>query len=337
MENLTSTSSSNYVSLKLICCLAWMLISQKGICFAQETNPVPRNLGLSHIEINQEFIDFRKLQDVAYRNTLSFGEVLLQSFDSVVSFQNYPLDMDLPHYLNHLTFHFSAIDWTAPHKIEYSYYLEGLEKDWGVPSNLVKAEFIDLPSGHYTFKLKAKIESQIWTVPFEYSFSIQTPWWKTNLAYMVYTFSIIGILVLLAQYLLERNQERSELFQLKEWYKHNNELRIPTKKDIANESQFLLMVHRVLEEHLSDENFGIAELCESLEISRTQLYRKLKSLTGQSTSHYIRSLRLNNAKKMLKETDLSVSEVAYKVGFSSHAYFSRVFKEEFGCAPSEIK
>ena len=58
-------------------------------------------------------------------------------------------------------------------------------------------------------------------------------------------------------------------------------------------------------------------------------------MTGLSASHYIRSLRLNVAKKLLEETELNVSEVAYKVGFSSPSYFSQMFKEKFGFAPRE--
>lgn len=100
---------------------------------------------------------------------------------------------------------------------------------------------------------------------------------------------------------------------------------------------FLRLVNHTLETHLSDENFGIAELCELLNISRTQLHRKLKKLTGLSTSHYIRSLRLKTARELFADPSLNVSEVAFAVGFSSAAYFSKVFKEQFGISPSEAR
>jgi AraC-like DNA-binding protein len=86
-----------------------------------------------------------------------------------------------------------------------------------------------------------------------------------------------------------------------------------------------------------DEIFviGIAELCELLNISRAQFHRKLKKLTGLSHSHYIRSLRLEIAKELLVTTNLNISEVAFKVGFSSATYFSKVFKSQYGHAPSD--
>ena len=109
-----------------------------------------------------------------------------------------------------------------------------------------------------------------------------------------------------------------------------------TEQDDVGDS-FLRLVNHTLETHLSDENFGIAELCELLNISRTQLHRKLKKLTGLSTSHYIRSLRFKMARELFADPSLNVSEVAFAVGFSSAAYFSKVFKEQFGISPSEAR
>jgi AraC-like DNA-binding protein len=71
-------------------------------------------------------------------------------------------------------------------------------------------------------------------------------------------------------------------------------------------------------------------------MSRTQLHRKLKALTGKSASLFLRSVRLNKARKMIEEESGNISEIAYSVGFSSPAYFSRCFKEEFGYAPSSL-
>jgi AraC-like DNA-binding protein len=71
-------------------------------------------------------------------------------------------------------------------------------------------------------------------------------------------------------------------------------------------------------------------------MSRVQLHRKLKALSGKSASNYLRSVRLNKAKQMIEEQKGNISEIAYSVGFSSPQYFSRSFKEEFGFPPSEI-
>jgi signal transduction histidine kinase/ligand-binding sensor domain-containing protein/CheY-like chemotaxis protein len=103
------------------------------------------------------------------------------------------------------------------------------------------------------------------------------------------------------------------------------------------EDAFLQRLRQTLEAHLSEEDFGIPQLCRTLGMSRTQLHRKLKALTGRSTSIYLRSLRLAKARELLKSSDLNVSEVAYEVGFSSPGYFTQVFSEEFGMPPSALK
>ena len=99
---------------------------------------------------------------------------------------------------------------------------------------------------------------------------------------------------------------------------------------------FLNQVQQTLENNLSDPNFGISQLCNHLSVSRTTLHRHIVALTKRSTSLYLRSLRLQKARELLEDGEMNVSEVAYKVGFRSPAYFSRCFQEEFGMPPIEV-
>ena len=88
--------------------------------------------------------------------------------------------------------------------------------------------------------------------------------------------------------------------------------------------------------HLGDESFGIEELRKELGLSRSQLHRRLYKITGLSTSLFIRSVRLRRAFELLKEGDLSVSEIAYRTGFSSPSYFNKCFNEQYGFPPGDI-
>ena len=88
---------------------------------------------------------------------------------------------------------------------------------------------------------------------------------------------------------------------------------------------------------MADSDFGITQLCRDLGMSRSQVFRKVKALTGKSPSLLIRSIRLRKAKHYLETTDLSVSEIAYDIGFSTPAYFSTSFLEEFGTTPSDTR
>lgn len=103
------------------------------------------------------------------------------------------------------------------------------------------------------------------------------------------------------------------------------------------ENEFLKKLKSNLEDHLDEEDYGILQICRALGLSRTQLHRKVKALTGQSTSLYLRRIRLLKGKELLETTDLNISEVAYEVGFRHPSYFSRSFAEEFGVAPLDIK
>jgi len=99
---------------------------------------------------------------------------------------------------------------------------------------------------------------------------------------------------------------------------------------------FLKRATAIVEKHLSDENFSVEAMAEQLGMGRTQLHRKLTALTNQPATRFIRSLRLHHARKLLRENGSLINEVAFRVGFNSHAYFSKCFHEEFGCSPTEF-
>ncbi|MEM0993594.1 MAG: response regulator, partial [Bacteroidota bacterium] len=93
--------------------------------------------------------------------------------------------------------------------------------------------------------------------------------------------------------------------------------KIPAAKEeaIQLEDAFVERVRRKIEANLQNDEFGITELCLAMRMSRTQLHNKLKVLTNRSTSKFIRSVRLNKAKKLLTATDMSVKEIAFQVGY----------------------
>lgn len=102
------------------------------------------------------------------------------------------------------------------------------------------------------------------------------------------------------------------------------------------EDVFVAKVKSAILEHLSDTEFNVETLCRGLAMSRPQLHRKLTAVTGMNFTQYVRSLRLAKAKELLLRRDMNVSEVAFAVGFDDPKYFSRVFTEAFGVAPSKI-
>ncbi len=103
----------------------------------------------------------------------------------------------------------------------------------------------------------------------------------------------------------------------------------------SRENDFIRKINDLIEEHISDENFGVSELAGEIGMSRSNLLRKIKKLTNLSVSQYISQLRLKSAMELLKQDSFSVSEVSYKVGFSSTSYFTKCFREFYGYPPGE--
>ncbi len=108
------------------------------------------------------------------------------------------------------------------------------------------------------------------------------------------------------------------------------------KKLSSIDEIFMNKVIGVIEKHLPEEEFTIEKLSLEIGMSRSQVHRKIKALTGKSLSVYMRTLRLLRAKKMIERKEGNISEIAYSVGFSSLGYFTRCFKEEFSYPPSDL-
>jgi signal transduction histidine kinase/AraC-like DNA-binding protein/CheY-like chemotaxis protein len=101
--------------------------------------------------------------------------------------------------------------------------------------------------------------------------------------------------------------------------------------------KFVSEFSAIIESNISNEDFGVNDICRELGISRVQLYRKVKALIGYNVNDYILNVKMQKAKYLLLNEDLSISEISYKVGFASQAYFSTVFKSKFGVTPKAFK
>ncbi|MBL7793290.1 MAG: response regulator [Saprospiraceae bacterium] len=124
---------------------------------------------------------------------------------------------------------------------------------------------------------------------------------------------------------------------LREKYRATSEPVTKVPAIAGPDDEFFHNLMNAVAAHSGDEEFHVVHLCHKLGISRVQLFRKLKALTGNSASQFVRSYRLNKAKGMLTNTDLNISEIAFEVGFKDPAYFTRAFTREFGVAPSAFR
>ena len=102
------------------------------------------------------------------------------------------------------------------------------------------------------------------------------------------------------------------------------------------DEQFLTRFRELIMEQIDDEQLSVQSLSGQMNLSRSQLHRKLKALTGISPTVWMRKIRLEQAWQMLHQQTANVSEVAFAVGFSNLSYFAKCFREEYGLAPSDM-
>ena len=106
---------------------------------------------------------------------------------------------------------------------------------------------------------------------------------------------------------------------------------------LSNETDktFAAQLRKIIQDNLSDNEFNVERIGDEIGLSRVQLYRKVKALTGYSPVEMLRKARLTRARHLLRTTEKTVSEVAYAVGFSTPSYFSKCYKDEFGESPKK--
>ena len=105
----------------------------------------------------------------------------------------------------------------------------------------------------------------------------------------------------------------------------------------VREEAFIQRFRDVVTKQMSNSDLSVEDIGSELNLSRVQLYRKIKALTGQSPVELTRHIRLKRGRDLLETTDMTISEIAYKVGFTAPSYFTKCFKDEFGILPGELR
>jgi signal transduction histidine kinase/DNA-binding response OmpR family regulator len=172
---------------------------------------------LNHILLNQQYIDFGALLPVINGTEKNPSETAFGiklhglKFSDVAAFYNYPVGLELAHNLNHVTFDFSAIDWTAPQSIRYQYLLEGLDDQWSSLSTMNQADYRNIPPGKYIFRVKALSRANVWSETFEYPFTVRSPWWFRWWAIVFYALVLSLILRYYIKFIISRERIKAEV------------------------------------------------------------------------------------------------------------------------------
>ena len=167
-----------------------------------------------------DFTDWRKVKDSTLRDSqIVVGEnkipVTKVQYDSVFPFTNLPVHPNFPHTIDQLTLHWSAT-YSAPHKIQYSYLLEGKDQSWSPLLKENKVTYTNLSAGEYTFKVRAVNGNGRWSDTASYTFAVRPPWWQTLWAYALWVILFLSLLYGLYRFLLNRRLARAETERLRQ-------------------------------------------------------------------------------------------------------------------------
>ncbi|MDM1294376.1 helix-turn-helix transcriptional regulator [Sphingobacterium sp. N143] len=103
----------------------------------------------------------------------------------------------------------------------------------------------------------------------------------------------------------------------------------------SSDEQLMERIVKTVNQYLENSEFNVQFLADEVGLSRVQLHRKVKSLTGISTGEFIRNIRLQQAEKLLLEKKMNISQVAYSLGFTNQTHFTTLFKKMYGLSPTE--
>lgn len=150
-------------------------------------------------------------------------------------------------------------------------------------------------------------------------------------AYITKPFSKDYLIARIDQLLNERKLFRERLWQQREKEETSDYENYLETKDV----QLLNQIHKVIEENMSNSDFNIDTIAAGIGLSRSAFFKKLKSLTGLAPVDLVKEIRLNKSVEMLKHTDMSISEIAYTVGFKESGYYTKCFRKKYNQTPSE--
>lgn len=249
--------------------------------------------------------------------------------------------------------YFAALDYNKNEEIIYAYKMEGIDKEWHYTRN-IELNYVNLAPGTYKLHIRSTNGDGAWvdnekTVVLHRSAHFN----ETPYAWMLYGLLLALILFVVWATLKYIHTLKRELKDVQLTSKEQIEVlgaRIKellpiseTVKEIHEESRLLskddsLFAQKIksfIEENINNPDLSVQDLAQSMNVSRTILFVRMKNIFDSSPNNYVLNTRINYAKKLLMQSGIRVSDVAYQCGFSDPRYFSRCFKKLVGMLPKE--
>ena len=246
-----------------------------------------------------------------------------------------------------------SVSWSVVNPLSYGdntfrYRLEGFDNSW-YETSARHTGYSNLPPGRYSLHLRVSnsegLECKEETV---LDLRVRPRWWQTTVARIAWL--LLGILIAIAAAWLiasristgiKLEQEKRERKRLQDSLDQTRALLVRqfSGNDSGNmlsaDEEFLKKAVQTVEENIDNENFSSSDFAAKMLMSRSNLYLRITTLTGESATQFIRRIRLEKACQLLLERKYSIAEISAKVGFGSPSYFTTAFKKNVGCLPTE--
>lgn len=206
------------------------------------------------------------------------------------------------------------------------YRLKGFDDRWTeLESTNHQITITSLQRGTYRLEVRIEQVDGKWCKPFLIATLERLPaWYETIVAYIIYILLTMVALAAIVWHIRRHNQQRLE-----------TEIMQAKVAVITADHHLTDMMVAIIDQHLDDSDFGLEQILAEIGMSKSTLYRQLKTETDMTPSDFIRNIRMKRACEMLLERKMTVSEVAYATGFSTPKYFTRCFKDMFGKTPTD--
>ena len=262
-----------------------------------------------------------------------------KSGKQVVSYENKLIHLQYDE--NFIELHFSACNYVEMAQTTYRYKLDKIDRNWvecSTVDGILKIAYTNLSPGKYKLHIQILDEHGNWTPSTEWTIDIEPPLWLTWWAILLY--AILGMGLSYASYKIWKDRHNL-LMRLKEKRNHfiiqAKDVKAEDIEITSEDEQFLKKAVRFVENNLQNADYNVEALSADMAINRSHFYRRLRSISGQSPTEFIRTIRLRRAAQLLSESGMSISEITLLCGFNSPAFFRKYFKEAYGMTPSEYK